>query len=165
MGYISVKLADRKGPKSYISELKVESSTKCDTNEALPAPGLEIYSWPGREDVAQLDNRLGSFGDECDEKENGRFLEYSWENIGIFDDLDNMFRFIKHYKRKPNQSKVLKWRIIGYVYLFTSDVLMKRYEPSVSLCLQSWTTLAEQVRTVLKEYPKLRLTPGRKVRH
>lgn len=28
---------------------------------------------------------------------------------------------------------------------------------------KSWTTLAEQVRTVLKEYPKLRLTPGRKV--
>ncbi|KAF9624235.1 hypothetical protein IFM89_008970, partial [Coptis chinensis] len=30
----------------------------------------------------------------------------------------------------------------------------------------SWTTLAEQVRTkAQKEYPKLRLTPGRKVRH
>ncbi|KAF9623913.1 hypothetical protein IFM89_006383 [Coptis chinensis] len=72
------------------------------------------------------------------------------------------------YKALLEKTKLVpgaKWRIIDSVYLFTSDVLMKRYEPSVSLCLQSWTTLAEQVRTVLKEYPKLRLTPGRKVRH
>ncbi|KAF9596869.1 hypothetical protein IFM89_013917 [Coptis chinensis] len=126
-GQKPVKLADQKRPKSYIFGIKMESSTQCNTNEALPAPGAEIDSWPGspltnvtcdggygrnfkistdmqvtgtempkfdsgREDAAQSNSRPRSFVDECDEKENGGFLEYSWENIGTFDDFDNMFR-------------------------------------------------------------------------
>jgi trehalose 6-phosphate phosphatase len=31
--------------------------------------------------------------------------------------------------------------------------------------MQSWSTLADIVKAVLKDYPKLKLTQGRKVRH
>ncbi|KAL5708340.1 hypothetical protein ACHQM5_019145 [Ranunculus cassubicifolius] len=56
----------------YGTELDKYNSAKVDAAQSVDGPGL--------------------FGNDCEDKENGSYLEYSWDNIGSFDDLDSMFR-------------------------------------------------------------------------
>ncbi|KAF8396236.1 hypothetical protein HHK36_017851 [Tetracentron sinense] len=45
-----------------------------------------------RAERAQLDNEPELFRDEHEDKEHNDFLDYGWDNIGCFDDLDRIFR-------------------------------------------------------------------------
>lgn len=127
-----VNLADQEvsGPNGGFSGFKHWGIAQRNPNEAHPASGAEIDSWPNspltnvacdreyternsqksidvqlsdfgpelykygsaREDTTQPDDVPALFGNECEDKVDGGFLEYSWENIGSFDDLDNVFR-------------------------------------------------------------------------
>ncbi|KAG9443689.1 hypothetical protein H6P81_015029 [Aristolochia fimbriata] len=101
------------GVKNDLPDTKVEASP-VKTNEELSTSGLGLDSWTDLP-ASTVDNNGGSigtelsnftdmanfnlvkgepelFGNEHDDKESDGFLDYSWANIGNFDDLDRIFR-------------------------------------------------------------------------
>ncbi|XXG53319.1 hypothetical protein AAC387_Pa03g1427 [Persea americana] len=103
-----------------------EEKSYFNTNEELSPPRLDMDSWPADTshrdsignkvpndfpDVTSLDSIKGQphadpvvFGNGYEDKESG-FLDYSWANIGNFDDLDDIFR---------NDDSILGNEIIGH---------------------------------------------------
>ncbi|XAR63519.1 hypothetical protein NMG60_11023480 [Bertholletia excelsa] len=106
--------------KSDYSGVKQESSLKRDTSEGNSAPGYRMERWPlshaartdqdsmGTEisnnlteitkfdssrgdETSQLDNDSEIFQNQPEDKEQSDFVDYSWANIGSFDDLDRIF--------------------------------------------------------------------------
>ncbi|XP_043690743.1 protein LNK2-like isoform X2 [Telopea speciosissima] len=108
-------------PKNDSPNRRLEGSSQFNTNEGFSAQGFDLDSWPDlplsiaecdkgfgdrndqdsiseisnfnsvKADAAQLDSERELFVDEHVDKEGG-FLDYSWANIGSFDDLDRIFR-------------------------------------------------------------------------
>ncbi|KAJ4970340.1 hypothetical protein NE237_003439 [Protea cynaroides] len=108
-------------PKNDSPYCRLEGSPQFDTNEGFSTPRFDVDSWPdlplsiaecgkgygnrngqdslseissfnpAKADTAQLDSDCELFVDDHVDKEGG-FLDYSWANIGSFDDLDTIFR-------------------------------------------------------------------------
>ncbi|KAF5190184.1 Lnk2 [Thalictrum thalictroides] len=69
-----------------------ERNTQSSISMQVSEFGTEIPNFDSARDTGQLEDGSRLFGNESQDKEHNHFLEYSWDNIGNFDDLDNMFR-------------------------------------------------------------------------